>query len=103
MHRPIVVATTAAARHAAMQHIFLTNKGAQDSPLKNDATNAAILISGSPDTNSRIVSVFRSRLSSEVLKQLPHGTKTRQAMSCIGFMQSEIHCVSKKRTNFETV
>jgi len=40
-------------------------------------------------TNYQCVSVMLS-LSSGVLKQLPHGTKTRQAMSCIGFRQSEI-------------
>jgi len=40
--------------------------------------------------DSRIIGVFRSRLSSGILKQLPPCTKTCKAMSCVGFLQSEI-------------
>ena len=46
MRQPIVVAATTAARHAAaMQHVYLTNKDSLDPALRNDATNAASILS----------------------------------------------------------
>jgi len=46
MRQPIVVAATTAARHAAaMQHVYLTNKDSRDPALRNDATNAASILS----------------------------------------------------------